>query len=164
MSRSSDTVADYLADAVGSAGTKSGNNFGSNFQSALNAQSFSVNVNANVIGIPGGATIQKNARAMSSGRIFTRPTIFGYANNAFQQVGDGGPEAVVGTNSLQRMIAEAVRGASAGQEMTVPRYTAPKNLVVKLILDGRELAQTLFPYNEAEEKRVGLKLAKGGAY
>jgi len=111
MSQSSDTVADYLADAVGSAGTKSGNNFGSNFQSALNAQSFSVNVNANVVGIPGGATIQKNARSMASGHIFTRPTIFGFADGKYQEAGDAGPEAVVGVSSLYRMIYGAVTDA-----------------------------------------------------
>lgn len=51
---------------------------------------------------------QNNARAMANGRIFNRPTIFGYADGAYQVAGDAGPEAVVGVSSLRDMIRDAV--------------------------------------------------------
>ena len=89
--------------------------------------------------------------------------ILGEGQSAF--VGEYAPELlrVIGGKAMVTPLSKVpARFPGGGQEMTVPRYSAPKNLVVKLILDGRELAQTLLPYNEAEEQRVGLKLAKGG--
>lgn len=110
----------------------------------------------------GGGKANKNSGA---GRIkkFATGGILGEGQSAF--VGEYAPELlrVIGGKAMVTPLSKVpARFPGGGQEMTVPRYTAPKNIVVKLILDGRELAQTQFPYLEAEEQRVGLKLAKGG--
>ena len=52
--------------------------------------------------------VQHNARAMSGGYIFDRPTVFGFAEGKYQVAGDAGPEAVVGTRSLNTMVESAV--------------------------------------------------------
>ena len=52
--------------------------------------------------------VQQNARAMSGGYIFDRPTVFGFAEGKYQVAGDAGPEAVVGTRSLNTMVESAV--------------------------------------------------------
>lgn len=52
-----------------------------------------------------------------------------------------------------------IAGNTGGQTFTTPMAGgAPRNIVVKLMLDGKEFAQTAFPYMSAEEQRVGLSL------
>lgn len=74
-----------------------------------------------------------------------------------------------GITDNRDLITNAIGGAfdvrgqiaanSPGQTITTPMAGgAPRNIVVKLMLDGRELAQTAFPYMSAEEQRVGLNL------
>lgn len=59
-------------------------------------------------------------------------------------------------------LAPQIAGAQAnGQTFTTPvAGGAPRNIEVKLMLDGRELAQTVFPYMSAEEQRIGLSLVR----
>ena len=57
----------------------------------------------------GGGRVKRNASAMSSGHIFDRPTLFGFADGKYQIAGDVGAEAVVGVRSLKDMISEAVQ-------------------------------------------------------
>lgn len=117
LDQTSQTAASNLESAIGDAGTPAGNTFGENFQTSLNNRTYSVQVDADVGGLP----VQHNARAMTGGRIFKRPTIFGYAEGSYQVAGDAGPEAVVGVNSLYGMISQAVDN-TMGQRM---EYTEP---------------------------------------
>ena len=53
---------------------------------------------------------------------------------------------------------------AGGNTFTVPRANpAPRNIVIPLYLDGRELARAEVPYIEAEQQRYGLRIATGGA-
>ena len=158
-------MADFLANTLGGAGNKAGWDIASGIQSALNFSSFTVGITGvinNVVNKAKGL-FGWNASAMSSGRIYTKPTVFGYYNNAYQVAGDAGPEAVVGVNSLQRMITSAVHNAGAGQEVVVPRNDS-RQLTVILELDRQQLAKTMYRLNNEETQRVGVKLAKGVDY
>ena len=59
---------------------------------------------------------------------------------------------MVGVSSLRSMINSAVNAA-------MPKGGAAKNLTVILQMDGSEFARTTLPYLDAEEQRVGVKLA-----
>lgn len=149
-----------IATEIGNSGTHAGNDFCTYFRSELNKHTFSVDVAGNVmLNVP----VQHNARAMASGRIFTRPTIFGYADNAFQIAGDAGPEAVVGVNSLHNMIAGAVSSAMAGQEVIVPRDQG-RDITIILELDRQQFGKVVYKANNEETQRVGVRMATGGAY
>lgn len=149
------SMRDGLIGMLSAAGQPAGQAIAGAIGTELSSHTYSINVRANVSGLPA----QRNASAMTAGRIFTRATVFGFANGQYQVAGDAGPEAVIGTNSLAQLIQSAVRGAMGGQTFTAPiPGGAPRNIVVKLILDGRELAQTAFPFIQAEEQRVGLTL------
>ena len=154
LAQSSDTAAGYLSNAIGGAGTDAGTAFGNSFQASLNNRTYSINVNANVSGMPA----QQNASAMSAGRIFSNATLFGYANGAFQVAGDAGPEAVVGVGSLQHLIAGAVMSAMSAMRPSDVRDSRPINIVFEL--EGAQ--KWIYRLNKAEEQRVGLKLSKGG--
>lgn len=131
-----------MVSKIGSAGTSAGSQVASAISSALSAASYSINVAAKVTGLPSGGGVEKNARAMNVGRIFDRPTVFGYANNAYQVAGDAGPEAVIGTNSLVHMIAEAVGSGMRAYAASVPAVqSAPKPIVLQL--NGRTVARAM---------------------
>jgi len=144
--------------AIEAAGFPAGQNLASAINTELQSYPFTINVTANVQGLP----TQHNASAMDTGRIFTRPTIFGYANSAFQVAGDAGAEAVVGVSSLQSMISRAVRaavGANAPREIVIPREnTRPVNVIFEF--DG--IQKMIYRLNKAEEQRVGVQLKGGG--
>lgn len=92
-----------MSSTLASEGAAAAESIASAIQSALN------NVHLPTFSLPTfGSKTQKNARAMNTGRIFNRPTIFGYADGAYQVAGDAGPEAVVGVSSLRDMIRDAV--------------------------------------------------------
>ena len=158
-------AADIASDtqtAIGNAGAPAGRKLADDIGAALAERTYSVNVRANVAGLPA----QYNASAMDTGRIFTRPTIFGYAENAFQIAGDAGPEAVVGVSSLQAMIAAAVRSAAGGNTVVyqVDNSPAPrtqKSQTIILEIDGAQFARAELPYLDNESARVGVKLSKG---
>ena len=147
--------AEDIATEISSSGTEAGNGFCRTFQSELNKHTFSVDVAGNVmLNVP----VQRNARAMASGRIFTRPTVFGYADNAFQVAGDAGPEAVVGVNSLHSMIAGAVNSAMAGQEVIVPRDQG-RDITIILELDRQQFGKVVYKANNEETQRVGVNIS-----
>lgn len=60
-------------------------------------------------------------KAMENGMILSSPTIFGAANGRLLGAGEAGPEVVVGADSLQTMITNAVNGATGG-DITIPVY------------------------------------------
>ena len=150
-----DTVENQLIADIGSAGVPAGNDLASGIWSVLSNTRFSVAVDAVVNGLPQGANVRRNASAMTSGRIFNRPTVFGYADGAYQVAGDAGPEAVVGVNSLSGMIASAVRSAIP----VVTPGSQPRQLNVILELDRRELARTVYELNKQETQRVGMSFS-----
>lgn len=149
------SMRDGLIDMLSAAGQPAGAAIAGAIGTELSSHTYSINVQANVSGLPA----QRNASAMTAGRIFTRATVFGFANGQYQEAGDAGPEAVIGTSSLFHLIQSAVRGAMGGQTFTSPiAGGAPRVMQVNLIVDGRELARTEFPFLQAEEQRVGLTL------
>lgn len=131
-----------LSSKLGSAGQPAGSRIASAIQSTLSGKTYTINVKANVTGLPSGGTGgEKNARAMNVGRIFNRPTMFGYANGKAQIAGDAGPEAVIGTNSLSRMIRDAV--GSAMRTNAQPQPSKPDNY--QIVLDSGVLVGELTP-------------------
>lgn len=147
-----------VGNVIGDAGTDAGRDIVSGIKTALSFAKFTVSVAGIISGI---FNTNKNASAMSSGRIFNKPTIFGYADNAFQIAGDAGSEAVVGTNSLYSMITSAVNSATAGQEVVVPRDNG-RDITIILEVDRQQFARTVYKANNEETQRVGVRL--GGAY
>ena len=157
-------ISDSLANTLGSAGNGAGWDIASGIQSALNLSHFTVGITGVISNVINKVknVFGFNASAMSSGRIYTKPTVFGYYDNAYQVAGDAGPEAVVGVNSLQRMITSAVHGAG-GQEIVVPRNES-RQLTVILELDRQQMGKAVYKLNNEETQRVGVRLAKGGTY
>ena len=92
-------------------------------------------------------------KAMEDGMILNSPTIFGMMNGRLQGGGDAGPEAVVGVDSLRKMVAGAVASALPGSQ--------PRQMTVVLQLNEAELGRVTLPIIEAEEQRVGVRLARG---
>lgn len=157
-------IADMLTNGIGNAGYSAGNKFANSMQEVLNRRQMVVNTVQNVVSNIVGK-VKKNASAMESGRIFKRPTIFGYDDGAFQMAGDAGAEAVIGVNSLADLISKAVQRGNDGREIVVPRSaSAPQNIVIPLYIDGREFARAEVPYIEAEQRRYGVRIATGGVY
>lgn len=136
-------------------GEASGDNFSTTFQNELNKKAFTVDINGNVsFNVP----VQKNASAMATGRIFTRPMIFGYANGALQEAGDAGAEAVVGVNSLSQMINSAVGNAMSGFAAMIPADNG-RDIKIVLQLDNREFGEAVYHANNEIMQRVGVRLA-----
>lgn len=154
-----------LESVLGDAGSGAGWDIARDIQSALNFANFTVKVVGVVSQVINTvrSIFSHNASAMSSGRIYTKPTVFGYYDNAYQVAGDAGPEAVVGVNSLQRMITNAVHSAGAGQEVVVPRNQS-RDLTVILELDRQQMGKMVYKLNNEEAQRVGVRLSRGGAY
>ena len=83
--------------------------------------------------------------AMENGLIFTNPTIFGMMNGKYQGAGDAGAEALIGVNSLQRKITEAVTNAGSMSPDAI--YAAVKagmeDANVGIYLREREIGRTM---------------------
>lgn len=62
------------------------------------------------------------AKAMEKGMILNSPTIFGAMGGRLLGAGEAGPEAVVGTASLQNMITNAVAAGGYGGDIVIPIY------------------------------------------
>lgn len=89
-------------------------------------------------------------KAMDSGMILNSPTIFGYDGTSLLGGGEAGPEAVVGVDSLQRMIQDAVERSSAKDSLDYDQMEscfrkAVEGLVIEAVfkLDSRTLAKLL---------------------
>lgn len=133
-----------LSASIGAAGAPAASTIVSAIGSKLRGASFSINVKANVTGLPSGSTTpQRNAGAMNVGRIFNRPTAFAYANGRMQIAGDAGPEAVIGTNSLSRLIRDSVQSAMNSAAASQPKQAAQPNY--QIVLDSGVLVGELTP-------------------
>ena len=73
-------------------------------------------------------------------------------------------DAINGSFNIAHMIGGGAQGA--GQEIVVPRGSAetPRNIIIPIMIDGREFARATVPYIDAEKHRVGISLSTGGAY
>lgn len=98
-----------------------------------------------------------NARAMDTGYIFRHPTVFAYADNAFQVAGDVGPEAVVGVYSLDNMIQNSVNAAVGRTQAAMVGVLSeildkmPKG---QLVLDTGALVGGIAPEMNDELERI----------
>jgi len=163
MGSEGSNITNSLYNSLSNAGSDAGTEVANSIQRKLSVKDFFINV-VGYIGDLFGGKINRNASAMSGGRIYRTSGIFGYANGAFQIAGDAGPEAVVGVNSLQRMITNAVHSANAGSEVFVPREAQSRPVTVIMQVGEKEFGRLAFELGSAEEQRVGVRLAKGGAY
>ena len=68
-------------------------------------------------GEPPRFSVDWYAKAMNDGMILDQATIFGAANGKLLGGGEAGPEAIIGVNSLEKIIQKAV-GAAGGGSMT----------------------------------------------
>lgn len=93
-------------------------------------------------------TVDWYKKAMENGMILNSPTIFGASGNRLLGGGESGPEAVVGVDSLRKMIAGAVNNAGGTRQLTVI-----------LQLDKTQLGRVVYEMNNAEVQRVGVQLA-----
>jgi len=64
-----------------------------------------------------------------------------------------------GESALERAIAQAVRGASAGER---PSAEPGRALNITLELDRQQFARAVYRFNNEESRRVGARLAEGG--
>lgn len=103
-----------LANSLGSAGSSAGKGIASGVQRELNLWKFGISLVGTLTGVFSGS--KKYASAMHAGRILNGATIFGTDNKGNALVGgEAGPEAVIGTNALSKLISNAV---SAGSKPT----------------------------------------------
>lgn len=101
-----------MANAITSAGAGAASSVGNAIQAAISGRSYSINVSANVTGLPRNTTTEKHAKSMATGSILRGATVFGMnAEGQLMSGGESGAEAVVGVNSLNRMIQNSVNNA-----------------------------------------------------
>lgn len=137
-------------------------------QNAINnikGKTVSINIQQKVTTTNAGAAntkdrngkISPNARAMDTGYIFRHPTVFAYADNAFQVAGDVGAEAVVGVYSLDKMIQNSVNAAVGRTQAAMVGVLSeildkmPKGL---LVLDTGALVGGIAPEMNNELERI----------
>ena len=65
--------------------------------------------------------------------ILNSPTIFGAMGGRLLGAGEAGPEAVVGTASLQNMITNAVAAGGYGGDIVIPIYLGNTRLQTMVV-------------------------------
>lgn len=143
FSRHVSPITNTLATNLGKTGNSAGRDIASGIQSSLNLWKFGISIVGTLTGIFSGS--KKYASAMHSGRILHGATIFGVDGDGDALVGgEAGPEAIIGTDELSRLISKAV-GASGGDTYnTINIYQQPGQ-------DPRELAEMV----QRELVRIG---------
>lgn len=113
-----------LSTVLGYAGEGAGSDIVSRIQSALSIATFVISIFGQLFGSGGKQTF---AKAQNQGRILRGATVFGVGANGDALVGgENGPEAVIGTGSLSRLITNAVAAGSPGDSsVTVNIYQQP---------------------------------------
>ena len=155
----SGSAAEALESQLSDAGARAAESVADSLMSALNGLGVSLDISARTTG---GGRVQRNAGAMNSGRIFNNPTIFAYADGAYQMAGDAGAEAVVGVDSLRSMIMESVRIAELAAQQARAASAAPQVANIVLELDRRVVAQGVYQLNREETQRVGVSFSNAG--
>lgn len=114
-----------------------------------------VNVSGNYTGAdPNGIS---DARSMSGGTILRGATMFGWDAQGRPHIGGGeGPEAVVGVNSLDRMIQNSVANAVSGIVSGVNALVAGgrNQQPAQLVLDTGVLVAAIAPSLDSEMSRI----------
>lgn len=136
-------ITNTLATNLGKTGNSAGRDIASGIQNSLNLWKFGISIVGTLTGIFSGS--KKYASAMHSGRILHGATIFGVDGDGDALVGgEAGPEAIIGTDELSRLISKAV-GASGGDTYnTINIYQQPGQ-------DPKELAEIV----QRELVRIG---------
>ena len=132
-----------VSNSLSGAGSSAGKGIASGVQRELNLWKFGISIIGTLTGIFSGS--KKYASAMHGGRILHGATIFGVDGEGDALVGgEAGPEAIIGTDELSRLISKAV-GASGGDTYnTINIYQQPGQ-------DPRELAEIV----QRELVRIG---------
>lgn len=105
---------------------------------------FSVSGSANPLkwldeGVP-RISVEWYAKAMDKGIILDSPTLFGYQNGNLLAAGEAGSETIVGTNSLLKMITDAVSDtANAARDDTLEYIYQQLLEIYEAIKEGRTL-------------------------
>ena len=101
-----------IVSAIADAGQEGGALAASNIQHEIERVAYHIDVIPNVLGMAGslfGMFAERHGKSMSGGTILRGATVFGMNANGQPMVGgETGPEAVVGTGSLNRMIQDSV--------------------------------------------------------
>lgn len=104
-----------IESEIESAGQAGGAAAADAVQNEINNRDYTIEVTpvlSGLLGLFGGGGVDKHAKSMSGGTILQGATVFGMNKNNQPMVGgEAGPEAVVGTGSLDRMIQDSVNGA-----------------------------------------------------
>lgn len=161
--RKGDYMKSSLASKLGQAGSSAGSTIANAIQSAINAAKFTANIIASVSSFFSGST-EKHAKSMYNGTILRGATIFGVNRNGMPLVGgESGPEAIVGVNSLNRTIANAVNAglrSYIAANNTTPAPQQPMYLVLNGKVVGRVLASD--NANAAAEYNRSIAVGYGG--
>lgn len=125
-----------LASVLGESGDPAGNDIVKRIRSVLSFATFTISVVGAITGLFNNG--KKFAKAMSGGRILQGATVFGVDNSGAPLVGgEAGPEAIIGTNSLSRLIKDAVNdSAGSSDNITFNIYQQPNQ-------DPEELADVI---------------------
>lgn len=119
------SIKETLDTSMGKAGKNAGGSIASKIQKALSAFQFGISIVGTLTSIFGGGS-RRYASAMYDGKVLHGATIFGMSAGGSPLVGgEAGPEAVVGTGELGRLITDAVTAASGGGNYTVNVYQQP---------------------------------------
>lgn len=98
----------------------------------------------------------KFAKAMFGGKILHGATVFGMDDNGPMVGGEAGPEAVVGVNSLNQQIREAVRDGLSGIVGSIAQAIGGRNeQPVYVVLDTGELVGAIGGKMDAELGKIG---------
>ena len=111
------------------------------------ADSGSIKLNKNIS--------QKYASAMSGGKILHGATIFGRDESGLLMGGETGPEAVVGVNSLNQQIREAVRQGLSGVAGAIASAVSGASQPIYVVLDTGELVGAIGPKMDDQLARYG---------
>ena len=99
---------------------------------------------------------------MQNGMILKNPTIFGAANGRLLGGGEAGHEAIVGVNSLQSMIAAAVRTQALDPERIYEAVRqGASGATVTAYMDGRSVTNIV---NRVNAMTAGQRTRLQGAY
>lgn len=161
--RKGDSMKSSLASKLGQAGSSAGSKIANAIQSAINAAKFTANVIASVSSFFSGGT-EKHAKSMYNGTVLRGATVFGVNANGQPLIGgESGPEAVIGVNSLNRTIANAVSAGMRGYAAANNAAPAPQQPMY-LVLNGKVVGRVLASdnANAAAEYNRSIAVGYGG--
>lgn len=97
----------------------------------------------------GSETVSNYAKAMASGAILDRPTIFGALDGNLLRAGEAGKEVVIGANSLSSMIRQSATNTALNADVAnilglLAQYL-PETANQNVVLDSGKLVGALTP-------------------